>query len=58
MAAEAFRRGYNCAQAVAVAYCDLLGMTEAQAARMGATWLGGCCGTGPEYIRRLRQHRE
>ena len=31
---------------------------QAQAAQMGATWLGGCCGTGPEYIRRLRQHRE
>lgn len=28
---------------------------QVQAAQLGATWLGGCCGAGPEYIRRLGQ---
>ena len=33
-AAELFLQGYNCAQAVAVAFCDVTGLTEAQAAKM------------------------
>ena len=33
-AAEAFESGYNCAQAVAVTFADVLGMDEKTAARM------------------------
>ena len=33
-AAELFLQGYNCAQAVAVAFCDVTGMDEKQAAKM------------------------
>ncbi len=40
-AAEAFRRGYNCSQAVAVAFCDRIGMTESQAARLSSSFGGG-----------------
>ena len=40
-AAELFLSGYNCAQAVAVAYCDLTGLTERQAARMASAFGGG-----------------
>ncbi len=40
-AADAFRRGYNCAQAVAVAFHDLIGMSESQAARMASSFGGG-----------------
>ncbi len=40
-AADAFRRGYNCAQAVAVAFHDLMGMTESQAARLASSFGGG-----------------
>ena len=40
-AAELFLGGYNCAQAVVVAFCDELGMTEAQAARMASSFGGG-----------------
>ena len=32
-AAQLFENGYNCAQSVAVAFCDVIGMTEKQAAR-------------------------
>ena len=38
---EAFKSGCNCAQAVAVAFCDLTGLTEAQAARMASAFGGG-----------------
>ena len=40
-AAELFLGGYNCSQAVVVAFCDELGMTEAQAARMASSFGGG-----------------
>ena len=41
LAAEAFLRGYNCSQAVAVAFCDLMGMSESRAARMASSFGGG-----------------
>ena len=34
-------KDYNCAQAVAVAFCDVTGMEPAQAARMAAPFGGG-----------------
>lgn len=40
-AAELFLQGYNCAQAVAVAYCGEMGLTEAQAAKMASAFGGG-----------------
>ena len=40
-AAELFLSGYNCAQAVAVAFCDVTGLTEDQAARMASPFGGG-----------------
>ena len=40
-AAELFLSGYNCAQSVAVAFCDLTGLTEQQAARMASGFGGG-----------------
>ena len=40
-AAELFVEVYNCAQAVAVAFCDVTGMEPAQAARMAAPLGGG-----------------
>ena len=40
-AAELFVNGYNCAQAVAVAFCDEMGLTEAQAAKMVSGFGGG-----------------
>lgn len=40
-AAELFLGGYNCAQAVAVAFCDLTGMDEKQAARLASPFGGG-----------------
>ena len=40
-AAALFEQGYNCAQAVAVAFCDLTGQTPEQAAQMAsAHWAG------------------
>ncbi len=41
MAADAFRRGYNCSQAVVVAFCDRIGLTESQAARLASSFGGG-----------------
>ena len=41
LAADAFRRGYNCSQAVAVAFCDLMGMSESQAAKLASSFGGG-----------------
>ena len=38
---ELFKSGYNCAQAVAVAFCDLTGLTETQAARIASSFGGG-----------------
>ena len=40
-AVELFKGGYNCAQAVAVAFCDLTGLTEKQAARIASGFGGG-----------------
>ena len=40
-AAELFLSGYNCAQAVAVAFREELGLTEQQAARMVSAFGGG-----------------
>ena len=40
-AAELFLSGYNCAQAVAVAFTDVPGLTEAQAAKMASAFGGG-----------------
>ena len=36
-----FRRGYNCAQAVAVAFCDLTGLGEEESARLACSFGGG-----------------
>lgn len=40
-AAELFMNDYNCAQAVAVAFCDVTGMDEKLAARLAAPFGGG-----------------
>ena len=40
-AASLFLEGYNCAQAVAVAFADVLGMEEKQVARMVSGFGGG-----------------
>ena len=40
-AAEMFLNGYNCAQAVAVAFCDVTGLEEAFAAKMASSFGGG-----------------
>ena len=40
-ALELFHSGYNCAQAVAVAFSDLTGLSEKTAARMASAFGGG-----------------
>ena len=40
-AAELFLGGYNCAQAVMVAFCDVTGLEEDFAARMASSFGGG-----------------
>ena len=40
-AADLFLQGYNCAQAVAVAYCDVTGLDEKQTAKMISGFGGG-----------------
>lgn len=40
-AAELFLNGYNCAQAVMVAFCDVTGLDEKFAARMASSFGGG-----------------
>lgn len=40
-AAELFLSGYNCSQAVVVAFCDKTGLEERQAARMSSAFGGG-----------------
>lgn len=40
-ATELFLQGYNCAQAVAVAYSDLIGLTPDFSARMASSFGGG-----------------
>lgn len=41
LAEEFFRAGYNCAQAVVVAFHDTLGISERQAARLSSSFGGG-----------------
>ena len=40
-AVELFVQGYNCAQAVAVAFCDVTGLDEKQTAKMVSGYGGG-----------------
>ena len=40
-AAELFLQGYNCAQAVAVAFCDVTGLDEEFSAKMASSFGGG-----------------
>ena len=40
-AAELFLGGYNCAQSVVVAFCDLTGLEESFAAKMASSFGGG-----------------
>lgn len=40
-AAELFASGYNCAQAVAIAFCDLTGFSQEQTAKMLSPFGGG-----------------
>ena len=40
-AAELFLGGYNCAQAVVVAYCDLTGLEESFAGKLASSFGGG-----------------
>ncbi len=40
-AAELFLKGYNCAQAVAIAFCDVTGLDEAFTARLSSSFGGG-----------------
>ena len=40
-AAQLFTEGYNCAQAVAIAFCDLTGFSREQTAKMLAAFGGG-----------------
>ena len=40
-AAQLFTEGYNCAQAVAMAFCDLTGFTKEQTAKMLSPFGGG-----------------
>ena len=41
LAADLFLEGYNCAQAVAVAFCDLTGMDKKLAAKLASGFGGG-----------------
>lgn len=40
-AAELFMKGYNCAQAVAVAFCDVTGLDETMTAKIASSFGGG-----------------
>lgn len=40
-AEELFTNGYNCAQAVAISYCDLTGLTPELTARLSSSFGGG-----------------
>ena len=40
-AAELFLRGYNCSQAVAIAFCDLTGLEKAYCAKLASSFGGG-----------------
>ena len=41
LAADLFLQGYNCAQAVAVAFCDVTGLNKEQTAKMVSAFGGG-----------------
>lgn len=41
IAIDNFKKGYNCAQSVVVAYCDVLGMEPDFAAKMSSSFGGG-----------------
>lgn len=41
LAADLFLQGYNCAQAVAVAFCDVTGLDKDQTAKMVSAFGGG-----------------
>ncbi len=41
LAVENFMKGYNCAQSVVVAFCDVTGLTPEFAARMSSSFGGG-----------------
>lgn len=41
LAAELFVQGYNCAQAIAVAFCDEMGIDQVQVAKMVSGFGGG-----------------
>ena len=41
IAEEYFRKGYNCAQSVAMAFADLTGLSEKESARMASSFGGG-----------------
>ena len=40
-AAELFLKGYNCAQTLAVAFCDVTGLSEGFSAKMASSFGGG-----------------
>ena len=44
VAAELFKNGYNCAQAVFVTYADLFGVAEEQALKLSSSFGGGIGG--------------
>lgn len=44
LARELFYKGYNCAQSVFVAFSDLTGYGEEEAARLASSFGGGMCG--------------
>ena len=41
LAAELFLKGYNCAQAMLVAYCDVTGLEESFSAKLASSFGGG-----------------
>ena len=41
LAAELFVKGYNCAQAITVAFCDVTGLTPEFSAKMASSFGGG-----------------
>lgn len=51
LAQEYFKRGYNCAQSVVMAFCDQTGITEEEGAKLASSFGGGLgrmrevCGT-------------
>lgn len=61
LAAERHKKGYNCAQAVACTYCDLVGVSEEEAFRsteafgLGMGGMIGTCGalSGAAYLASL-----